>query len=71
MRSATGSLLKEWLTELSKASRSTYGAYRLRAALGDDRVRVSLRRIRRLRREAGLVCKAEKRSKSTTRSDLS
>ncbi len=64
-------LLKEWLTELFEASRSTYGAYRLRAALGDNGVRVSLRRVRRLKREAGLVCKAEKRSKSTTRSDPS
>ncbi len=64
-------LLKEWLTELFEASRSTYGARRLRAALGDDGVRVILRRVRWLKREAGLVCKAEKRSKSMTRSDPS
>jgi len=61
-------LLKEWLVELFEASRATYGALRLRSALADYGIRVSLRRVSRLKREAGLVCKAQRRSDSTTRS---
>jgi len=49
-------------------SRATYGTRRLKAALlGLDRT-VSRRRISRLMREAGLVCKTKRKFKATTNS---
>lgn len=62
-------LLKDWITEIFEDSRSRYGVRRIRSVLNDHGVRISRRRVARLKRELGLVCKAQKRFKSTTDSN--
>lgn len=59
-------LLKEWITEIFERSRSTYGVRRIRKELMDHGIRISRRRVARLKRELGLVCKVQKRFKVTT-----
>ncbi|WP_085987174.1 IS3-like element ISMasp3 family transposase [Magnetococcus marinus] len=59
-------LLEEWIAEIFKVSRSTYGTRRIRKALNEHGVRVSRRRVSRIKRKLGLVCKAQKRYKVVT-----
>ena len=56
------------MTEHHVQSRMTYGRRRLRAALRNDGVRVSGKRVRRLMRGAGLVVQTRRRYRATTNS---
>ena len=58
--------LIEMLKELFEKSRGTYGARRLKKKLAEQDMTVSRRRIGRLMKQAGLVCKTKKKFKATT-----
>jgi len=49
-------------------SRETYGAIRIKKELSEEGIQVGRDRIRRLRKELGLVCKRKKKFKATTNS---
>jgi putative transposase len=49
-------------------TRQTYGAERLQVELADHGVKVGVHRIKRIRRELGLVCRQKRRFKATTNS---
>ncbi|OSM04197.1 putative integrase, catalytic region [Magnetofaba australis IT-1] len=59
-------LLGEWIAEIFHESRDTYGSRRIRQSLIEHGVRVSRRRIARIKRGLGLVCKAQRRFKVVT-----
>jgi len=60
--------LIERLREHHRVSRQTYGRLRLRAALRDDGVRVSGKRVRRLMKLGGIAVRTRRRYKATTNS---
>ena len=61
-------LLAEWIIEIHAASRKTYGIRRIKQELLEHGVRVSKRRIGRIKREHELFSKAQRRFKATTNS---
>ncbi len=54
-----------------KRTRETYGPERLQKDLADHGVRVSIHRIKRIRRKLGLCCKQKRKFKATTNSNHS
>ena len=65
-RAEENRLLGEWIVEIFHASRSTYGSRRLRRCLVEHGVRISRRRVARIKRKLGLICKAQRRFKVIT-----
>jgi len=70
-RSLRDAFLKSAIKESFLASKSTYGTRRIRAELGHQKIQVSRRRIGRLMREEGLICKMKRKFKKTTDSNHS
>ncbi len=60
--------LLERLREHHRVSRQTYGRLRLRAALRNDGVRVSAKRVRRLMKLGGITVRTRRRYNATTNS---
>ena len=67
-RAVQDAALLERLREHHRVSRQTYGRLRLRAALRNDGVRVSAKRVRRLMKLGGIVVRTRRRYKATTNS---
>lgn len=59
-------VLSEKITDIFKTSRQTYGARRVKRVLARQGENVSLRRIGKLMKAAGLICKTVKKFKVTT-----
>ena len=66
MRAEMDNKLTEMITELFTESRKTYGTRSLRSCLYKLGYQVSRRRIGRLMKQAGLVCKTKKKFRLTT-----
>ncbi len=67
-RAVQDAALLERLREHHRVSRQTYGRLRLRAALRNDGVRVSAKRVRRLMQLGGITVRTRRRYKATTNS---
>lgn len=67
-RAVQDAALLERLEEHHRRSRQTYGRLRLRAALRNDGVRVSAKRVRRLMKLGGITVRTRRRYKATTNS---
>jgi transposase InsO family protein len=67
-REVQDAALLERIREHHRVSRQTYGRLRLRAALRNDGVRVSAKRIRRLMKLGGITVRTRRRYKATTNS---
>jgi transposase InsO family protein len=67
-RAVQDAALLERLREHHRVSRQTYGRLRLRAALRNDGVRVSAKRVRRLMKLGGITVRTRRRYKATTNS---
>ena len=67
-RAVQDAALLERLREHHRVSRQTYGRLRLRAALCNDGVRVSAKRVRRLMKLGGITVRTRRRYKATTNS---
>lgn len=65
-RALENKALSEKITDIFKASRQTYGARRVKRELARQGENVSLRRIGKLMKAAGLICKTVKKFKVTT-----
>jgi len=67
-RAVQDAALLERLREHHRVSRQTYGRLRLRAALRNDGVHVSAKRVRRLMKLGGIMVRTRRRYKATTNS---
>ncbi len=68
MRARVDAALLGRLHELHARSRQTYGRLRLHAALRNEGIRVSRKRVRRLMQQGGIVVRTRRRYKATTNS---
>ncbi|MEG3640301.1 IS3 family transposase [Magnetococcus sp. PR-3] len=59
-RAEENRLLGEWIVEIFYGSRATYGSKRIQCCLVEHGVRVSRRRVARIKRKLGLECKAQR-----------
>nr|CRH07811.1 conserved protein of unknown function [Candidatus Magnetococcus massalia] len=60
VRAEENRLLGEWIVEIFHGSRATYGSRRIQRCLVEHGVRVSRRRVARIKRKLGLECKAQR-----------
>ncbi|WP_442918163.1 IS3 family transposase [Magnetococcus sp. PR-3] len=59
-RTEENRLLGEWIVEIFHGSRATYGSRRIHRCLVEHGVRVSRRRVARIKRKLDLECKAQR-----------